>query len=263
MINPIAFQLGPFAIHWYAICIVTGLVLAVLLAIREGKRWGISSDDILDFILWAFPLAIVGARLYYVIFQWSYYQDHPDQIIAIWQGGLAIYGGIISGFLVLVWFCYQRGLSLLTFMDVAVPGLMLAQALGRWGNFFNQEAYGAIVKNLDWLPAGIRQQMFIAGHYRQPTFLYESSWNLLGFLLVIACRHRFKALKAGDLAGFYLIWYGLGRFVIEGMRTDSLMLAGIRVSQWLSALGILVGLIFLLYRHVYSPNTQKKRSFHG
>ena len=188
MINPIAFKIGPFSIRWYAICIVTGLILAVYLAMKEAPRKKIIPDDILDFILVAFPLSIVGARIYYVIFDWNYYAKNLAEIFAIWHGGIAIYGGLITGAIVLYFFSQRKFINTLDFLDIAVPGVMIAQSLGRWGNFFNQEAYGAIVKRLDYLPSFMRNQMYIDGHYRQPTFLYESVWNLLGFALVMVAR---------------------------------------------------------------------------
>ena len=248
MIDPIAIKIGPLSIHWYAILIVTGVLLAVYLAIKEGVRKNISEDDITDFILIAFPLAILGARLYYVIFQWSYYGKHLNEIFAIWNGGLAIYGGLIAGVLVLFAFSYYRMIKPLDFLDIAVPGVMIAQSIGRWGNFVNQEAYGKAVESLPYLPEVIRKQMYIDGAYRVPTFLYESLWNLLGFIIILFLRRRPNFLKQGEITAFYLIWYGCGRFVIEGMRTDSLMLAGLRVSQWLSAGLVLAGMIFILYR---------------
>lgn len=248
MIDPIAFQIGPLAVRWYALCIVSGLVLAVYLASKEAPKKKILSDDILDFILIAFPLSIIGARLYYVIFRFDYYSQHLGEIFAIWNGGLAIYGGLITGAIVLYFFSQRKFINTLDFLDIAVPGVMIAQSLGRWGNFFNQEAYGAIVKRLDYLPSFIRNQMYIDGHYRQPTFLYESVWNLLGFALVMVARRKKNFLKRGEMTGFYLIWYGIGRMVIEGMRTDSLMFAGLRVSQWLSAVLVVAGIILIIYQ---------------
>lgn len=247
MINPVAIQLGPLAIRWYAICIVTGVVLAVYLAMKEAPLKKIKSDLILDFILIAFPLAILGARIYYVIFDWHYYKDHLGDIFAIWNGGIAIYGGLITGALVLFVFCRHYFIEPLNLLDIAVPGVMIGQSIGRWGNFVNQEAYGIAVKQLPYLPKFIRQQMYIDGNYRVPTFLYESLWNLLGFLLVMCVRHRLKTLKVGDITFFYLIWYGVGRAVIEGMRTDSLMFMGLRVSQWLSVILIVVGILGLVF----------------
>ncbi|VTS35200.1 prolipoprotein diacylglyceryl transferase [Streptococcus porcinus] len=248
MIDPIAFQIGPFAIHWYAICIMTGLLLAVYLATKEAPRKKLRSDDIIDFILIAFPLAILGARIYYVVFEWSYYSQHPNEILAVWNGGIAIYGGLITGALVLIVYSYYKMIDPITFLDISVPGVMIAQAIGRWGNFVNQEAYGKTVDNLDYLPHIIQKQMFIDGHYRTPTFLYESLWNLLGFVVIMRLRRKSAFLKEGEIMAFYLIWYGIGRFVIEGMRTDSLMFLGFRVSQLVSIVLIIIGLVFIMIR---------------
>ena len=246
--NPVALQLGPISIRWYAICIVSGLILAVYLSMKEAPRKKIDPDDIIDFILIAFPLAIVGARLYYVIFEWGYYSQHLSEIFAIWNGGIAIYGGLLTGALVLYLFSRRRLIEPIDFLDIAAPSVMIAQSIGRWGNFFNQEAYGATVKSLNYLPSFIRDQMYIDGGYRQPTFLYESSWNLLGFLLILILRRKPQFLRQGEITAFYLIWYGFGRMIIEGMRTDSLMFAGLRVSQWLSMILILVGLAIIIYQ---------------
>ncbi|HEM6116257.1 prolipoprotein diacylglyceryl transferase [Streptococcus pluranimalium] len=248
MIDPIAFKLGPLEIRWYALCIVTGLILAVYLSMKEAPRKRINPDLVLDFILIAFPIAIIGARLYYVIFEWSYYKDHLAEIFAIWNGGIAIYGGLIAGAIVLYFFTRHHFIDTVDFMDIAAPGVMIAQSLGRWGNFFNQEAFGKTVQHLNYLPDFIKNQMYIDGAYRTPTFLYESLWNLIGFIVIVSLRHKPKLLKKGEPSLFYLVWYGCGRLVIEGLRTDSLMLAGLRVSQWLSALLIIIGLVLFIYR---------------
>ncbi|EHJ56312.1 prolipoprotein diacylglyceryl transferase [Streptococcus urinalis FB127-CNA-2] len=248
MIDPIALKLGPIEIHWYAICIMTGLILAVYLAMKEAPLKKISGDDVLDFILMAFPIAIIGARLYYVVFQWSYYSKHLNEIIAIWNGGIAIYGGLITGAIVLYVYCYYKVINPISFLDIAAPGVMIAQAIGRWGNFVNQEAYGKVVNHLNYLPGFIKKQMFIEGSYRVPTFLYESLWNVLGFVIIMSLRHRPKLLRNGEITCFYLIWYGCGRFVIEGMRTDSLMFVGLRVSQWLSLLLVILGIVIIIVR---------------
>lgn len=247
MFDPIAFQLGPLAVRWYALCIVSGMALAVYLARKEAPRKNIKPDDILDFILWAFPIALIGARLYYVAFSWEQYQGNIAEIFAIWEGGIAIYGALLAGSLVMLVFSRYYLINLLDFLDIAAPGVMIAQSIGRWGNFFNQEAYGQAVKNLDYLPDFIREQMYIDGSYRVPTFLYESLWNLLGFIILMGIRHRKGWLKRGDPTAFYLVWYGCGRFVIEGLRTDSLMFSGLRVSQWLSILIVLLGLGLFTY----------------
>lgn len=251
-INPIAFEFGPFAIHWYALCILTGLFVAIYLAQKEAPRKKIKPDDVVDFILWAFPLAILGARLYYVIFQWQDYAADPIKIFAIWEGGIAIYGGLITGAMVLFVYSYYHLIDPLDFLDITAPGVMIAQSIGRWGNFINQEAYGGAVKSLDYLPGFIRDHMYIDGSYRQPTFLYESLWNLLGFAIILVLRRRPRLLKQGEVTFFYLMWYGFGRFIIEGLRTDSLMLGSLRVSQWLSLVLVLAGLALLTYRRVKS-----------
>lgn len=248
-INPIALKLGPFDIRWYALCIVTGVVLAVWLAMKEAPRKKIRPDDILDFILIAFPIAIIGARIYYVLFDLGYYSKNPSEIFAIWHGGIAIYGALIAGGITLLVFSYYKLIAPLDFLDIAVPGVLVAQAMGRWGNFFNQEAFGKPIHSLDFLPGFIKNQMYIDNSYRTPTFLYESVWNLIGFALVMGLRHRLKNLKSGDIFAFYLVWYGLGRAVIEGMRTDSLMFGPIRVSQALSLVLVVVGLAIIVRHH--------------
>ncbi|MGT2808151.1 prolipoprotein diacylglyceryl transferase [Streptococcus iniae] len=248
MIDPIALKIGPFAIHWYALCIMLGLLLAVYLVTKEAPRKKITSDDVIDFVLIAFPLAILGARIYYVLFEWSYYSQHLTEIFAIWNGGIAIYGALLTGALVLLIYSYYKVINPIAFLDIIAPAVMIAQAIGRWGNFVNQEAYGKAVKSLNYLPEFIQKQMFIEGHYRQPTFLYESLWNLVGFVIIMVLRRKRKLLKEGEVLAFYLIWYGLGRMIIEGMRTDSLMLMGLRVSQILSAILIVTGITFVLVR---------------
>ena len=249
MIDPVAFQIGPFAVRWYALCIVSGLILAVFLAMREAPHKKILSDDILDFILIAFPLSILGARLYYVIFKLDYYSQNLGEILAIWNGGLAIYGGLITGAIVLYIFADRKLINTWDFLDIAAPSVLIAQSLGRWGNFFNQEAYGAAVESLDFLPSFIKNQMYIDGSYRQPTFLYESIWNVIGFALILIFRRRLKGIRRGHITAFYLMWYGFGRLIIEGMRTDSLMFLGLRVSQLLSAVLIGLGIFIVFYQN--------------
>lgn len=251
-LNPIALHWGPFQIHWYGVIIAIGVVLALVLSVREGQRQGIAEDTFYDYLLCALPVAIICARLYYVIFQWPYYSLHPDEIIAIWDGGIAIYGAIIGGVITLVIFCRTRQLSIWQMMDVIAPALILAQAIGRWGNFMNQEAFGTITTRAHLLAQGIPEwivnQMAIAGHYRVPTFLYESLWDATGFILLTLLRHRPHLFKQGDIFCSYLIWYGVGRFVIEGMRTDSLMLGPFRISQLLSLVLVIFGLTLIIVR---------------
>jgi len=248
-LNPIAIHLGPIAVHWYGVIIATGVIIAVTLAVREGDRRGIKSDDIYDMILWALPAALIAARAYYVIFQWSYYQHHPGEIIAIWDGGIAIYGSLIGAGLVVYFFCRSRFIPVWLMLDVAAPTVILGQAIGRWGNFMNQEAFGritslAFLQGLH-LPNWIINQMLINGAYRQPTYLYESTWDLMGFVILMSLRHYPKLFKQGEVFLGYVMWYSFGRFFIEGMRTDSLMLLGvIRVSQLLSII-LFVGALVL------------------
>ncbi len=249
-LNPIAFNLGGIQVHWYGIIIASAVVLATILAVQEAKRRRIDPDSIYDLILWALPVAIITARMYYVIFEWGYYQNHVDEIVRVWDGGIAIYGALIGAGIVVYLFCSANWIPVWLMLDIIAPVLIMAQGIGRWGNFMNQEAFGRItsltfLQSLH-LPHFIIQQMLIDGAYRQPTFLYESLWDILGFIVLMSLRHKKHLFKQGEVFLSYVIWYAFGRFFVEGMRTDSLMLLGIRVSQWLSvilfigAIGILV-----------------------
>lgn len=258
-LNPIALQWGPFQIHWYGVIIAFGVVLALVLSVQEGKRQSIPEDDFYDYLLWALPVAIVCARIYYVVFQWPYYSQHLAEIIAIWDGGIAIYGAIIGGLLTLLVFCRLHQLSIWQMMDVIAPALILAQAIGRWGNFMNQEAFGTITTRTHLLAQGIPEwivnQMAVDGYYRVPTFLYESLWDLAGFIMLVLLRHRHHLFKRGEIFCTYLIWYAFGRFFIEGMRTDSLMLGPIRVSQLLSLILVIVGVTLIIVRRKRANTT--------
>ncbi len=249
-LSPIAFNLGGIQVHWYGIIIASAVVLATILAVQEAKRRRIDPDSIYDLILWALPVAIITARMYYVIFEWGYYQNHVDEIVRVWDGGIAIYGALIGAGIVVYLFCRANWIPVWLMLDIIAPVLIMAQGIGRWGNFMNQEAFGRItsltfLQSLH-LPHFIIQQMLIDGAYRQPTFLYESLWDILGFIVLMSLRHKKHLFKQGEVFLSYVIWYAFGRFFVEGMRTDSLMLLGIRVSQWLSvilfigAIGILV-----------------------
>lgn len=255
-INKIAFELGPLMIRWYAVLIVGGAGIGVWLAYKEAPYRNLTGEDIIDFVIWAVPSGLVGARLYYVIFNWSYYSKYPNEIIALWDGGGAIYGSLIAGSIVLFIFSYYRMVNPMDILDVAVPAVFLGQSIGRWGNFVNQEAYGKAVENLDWLPSFIQKQMYIDGSYRIPTFLFESLGTLIGFILVIFLRHRLKSILRGEVFGFYLIWYGSLRLIIEGMRTDSLMFGMLRVSQVLSLIFVLIGTYLIFYRRFKIKNVE-------
>lgn len=254
-IDPIAFKLGPISVAWYGIIIVTGMILAIYLTTNEAEKRGISEDFIIDTAFWTLPIGIIGARIYYVIFELEYYMNHPSQIFAIWEGGIAIYGGIIAGFLTFYYRSQKDNVPITLLTDVVVPYLLLAQSIGRWGNFINQEAHGAEVSRqfLEklMLPEFIIEQMNIGGTYYHPTFLYESLWSLLGVIVILLIRNRKHLLLRGETTALYLIWYGFGRFFIEGMRTDSLYIGSLRVSQIVSILIILFGIAFIIYQRFY------------
>lgn len=257
VLNPIALKIGAIEIHWYGIIIATAVVLAVLLSVNEGKKRGLKEDYFYDFLLWALPFSIIAARTYYVVFQWSYYSQHLNQIYRIWDGGIAIYGSLLGALAVLLIFCKRNNISSWLFLDVIAPTVILAQGIGRWGNFMNQEAHGrpttlAFLNSLH-LPEFIVQQMHINGIYYQPTFLYESVWDILGFILIISLRHKSGLFKQGEVFFTYVIWYSFGRFFIEGMRTDSLMLGSLRVSQWLSLVFFVGAIAWWAYRRYWNP----------
>ena len=232
-------------IAWYGVIIACGLLLGILLGNYRAKKRGWSSDLLLDFILLAVPLAIIGARAYYVAFEWDYFAADPSKIIAINEGGLAIYGAVIGGFLAAFLFSKAAKFPFLKLIDLVIPSLILGQAMGRWGNFINQEAFGALITNskLQFFPLAVYIQSL--GEWHQATFFYESFCNSI--LLVITLLLGRKSVKDGTLLATYFIGYGTIRAIIEGLRTDSLYLFGnIRVSQLLSALLVLVGITMLV-----------------
>jgi phosphatidylglycerol:prolipoprotein diacylglycerol transferase len=257
IINPHAIEIGSFVVHWYGVIIAAAISVAIFLTIREGNKKDIEEDTIIDMVLWAIPIGFVGARLYYVLFELDYYLQNPGQIIAIWNGGIAIYGGLIAGGLTLYWYTKKKGISLSLLLDTLAPNLLLAQSIGRWGNFMNQEAHGGPVSRgfLEdlYLPKFIIEQMNINGIYYHPTFLYESLWSLLGFILLVIIRRRKNLLHQGEVALSYVIWYSVGRFFIEGMRTDSLWIGDLlRVSQVLSIILFIIAIvIWYLHRQDY------------
>ncbi|MFX3623330.1 MAG: prolipoprotein diacylglyceryl transferase [Ectobacillus sp.] len=250
-LDRVAIHLGPITVYWYGIIIGIGVMLGLLLAIREGKRLGVASNTFADLVLYALPISIITARIYYVSFEWDYYKNHPAETIAIWNGGIAIHGALIGAVLTAVIFARKQKLSFWKLADITAPSLILGQAIGRWGNFMNQEAHGGPVSRSFLeslrLPDFIINQMYIKGTYYHPTFLYESAWNMIGFVMLLALR---KAnLKRGELFLSYLIWYSIGRFFIEGLRTDSLMLtSSLRIAQIMSLALIAVSIVAIIYR---------------
>ncbi|MCF6138700.1 prolipoprotein diacylglyceryl transferase [Pseudalkalibacillus berkeleyi] len=250
-LDRVALDLGPLTIYWYGIIIGFGALLGLYIAVRESKRLGVNSETFVDLVMIAVPVAIISARIYYVTFEWSYYKDHLGEIIKIWEGGIAIHGALIGSFLTAYVFSKVKDLSFWKLADIAAPSIILGQAIGRWGNFMNQEAHGGEVSRsfLEglFLPDWIVDQMFINGAYYHPTFLYESLWNILGFAILIGLRR--VNLRRGEMFLTYVIYYSIGRFFIEGLRTDSLMLTeNLRIAQVISIVLILISLAIMLYR---------------
>ena len=238
-------------IYWYGILIALGMLLALWWCMRQRTKYGIREDDLIDGLLWGIPSAIVGARLYYVLFYLSEFKDHEghfswSKAIAIWDGGLAIYGGVIAVVIVAIILCRSRHIKLGAMMDLVVMGLLIGQAIGRWGNFLNREAFGAET-TLPW-----RMQLTTtAGELVEvhPTFLYESLWNVIGLLLIVFVVSKARRFD-GENTCFYFLWYGVGRFWIEGLRTDSLMLVpsiGLRVSQLVAGIAVVAGIAAEVY----------------
>lgn len=248
--NPVAFTIFSIDVKWYSVFILVGIIIAWILIRSEARKFNISSDFITNLLFWTIIMGIIGARLYYIIFNWSYYSNHLNEIYRIWEGGLAIHGGIILGGLTLIMYCRKYKVSTFRMLDICAPYLLFAQALGRWGNFFNSEAYGAAttlehLKSIKIIPEFVIYGMNINGTYYTPAFYYESLWCLLGVVLILIIR-KFKYTRLGWQVGFYLMWYGLGRFFIESSRTDSLMLGYIKVAQLVSIILFVVGLIIIL-----------------
>ena len=248
--NPIMISLFGLDIHWYSILILLGIIIGVILLEREAKRFNYPKDLIFNICFWAIIMGIIGARIYYVLFNISYYRYNLLEIFAIWNGGLAIHGGLIAGALTVVFLAKKHHLNFLKLTDMTAPSLILAQAIGRWGNFFNGEAHGIAttyteLQNL-LVPEFIIDGMNIGGIYYLPTFYFESLWCLLGFIVLLIVR-RLKYIKIGATTCIYLMWYSVGRFFIEAWRTDSLMIGGFKIAQIVSVILFIAGLSYLIY----------------
>mgnify|MGYP004519076811 FL=1 len=232
------FKIFGFTFHWYGIIIAAGFLLAIFYAMKRCKQFGLTEDNIIDLLIFTVPLAIVGARAYYVIFSWSDYKDNPINVFKIWEGGLAIYGGVIGAVTGLIIFSKVKHIKIGPAADIGSLGLLIGQSIGRWGNFVNREAYGAKT-NVPWR-MGLTNEW--GTFYYHPCFLYESLWNALGLLIL----HFYSKKRKfdGEVFFLYIAWYGLGRLFIEGLRTDSLYLFGsnLRVSQLVALLSIIGGL---------------------
>ena len=243
-INPPAgFSIGAFEVRFYGLIIALGLVLAVVYSLRRKEQFGLSEDDLLDGVLWIAPFAIVCARLYYCAFEWDMYKDNPISVLYIWEGGIAIYGAVIGAAIGVFIHCkFIKKISILATLDLVSLGFMIGQFIGRWGNFFNREAHGGVTES--FLRMGLLNPVTGSGAYYHPTFLYESAWNLVGFILIhfLSKKRKYDA----QVALYYVAWYGLGRAFIEGLRTDSLWWGNFRVSQVLAAASCLIAVVVLL-----------------
>ena len=243
--NPVLFTAFGFEIRWYSVLLLVAMIIAIILLIKEAKRFNIPKDFSFNLAFWVIVFGIISARIYYCLFNYSLYKDNLIDIFKIWEGGLAIHGGLIGGFITLVIYCKRYNVNPFKMTDIAVVPILLAQAIGRWGNFFNSEAHGSAttyyrLKELH-IPEKIIEGMKIGNVYYHPTFFYESMYCLLGFLILFFVR-RYRYLKRGQLTCFYLMYYSIGRFFIEMLRTDSLMLGGFRVAQVVSIILFIIGL---------------------
>ena len=251
-IDPVReFSVGPLSVHMYGLVIAFGLVLAVVYAMRRSSQFGLTEDHVLDGVLWVTPFAIVCARAYYCAFAWELYADNPISVLYIWNGGIAIYGGVLGAVAGVLVYCRIRKISLCAALDLVLLGFLIGQSIGRWGNFFNREPIGAETES--FLRMGLYSPLTGTTTYHHPTFLYESQWNALGFAVL-----HFLSKKRqydGQIALGYVVWYGLGRTFIEGLRTDSLYVpgTGIRVSQLLAALSCLAAAAVLAYFVIKPP----------
>lgn len=244
-------SIGSINIYWYSVLIVIAIVIGMYFSLKQAIKNGLGKDFLYDLIFLLIPVGIIGARLYYVLFNFSMFKDNILDIFKVWEGGLAIYGVVIAAIIFIIFYCRKKNKSILLTLDTLVPYLMLGQAIGRWGNFINKEAHGGLttiehLKSLH-LPNFIIDGMHINGSYYIPTFLYESLWCLLGFIILLIVRNKNKYKNKGLLLFIYFIWYGIGRFFIESLRTDSLYLGIFRISQIVSIILIIIGIIGIIY----------------
>lgn len=247
--NRVAFNIFGFNVYYYSLCILLGVIVAYILITREGKKQGLPKEFISDLIFYTLIIGILGARVYYCVFNLDYYLANPSEILKIYNGGLAIHGGVIAGLIFVYFYTKKKNVSFIKILDIVAPAVIIAQSFGRWGNFFNQEAHGGIttyqnLKNMH-IPEFIINGMHIEGKYYYPTFFFESIWCLIGFIILMIARKN-KNLRKGFQIGFYFIWYGIGRFFIEAFRTDSLMFFGLKIAQIVSLIGIIIGITIIV-----------------
>ncbi len=247
--NRVAFSIFGFNIYYYSLCILLGIIVAYFLITRESFKHKIKKNDIIDLIFYAIIVGLIGARIYYVIFNLDYYLENLAQIIAVWNGGLAIHGGLIAGAIFVYFYCKKKNINFLRILDIIAPAIMIAQSFGRWGNFFNSEAHGTItsintLKSM-FIPKFIIDGMYIDGNYYYPTFLFESILCLIGGIVIILIRKN-QSIKLGISSGLYLVFYGIIRFFIESLRTDSLMFFDLRAAQIISIISIIIGVYLIV-----------------
>ena len=248
---PTSFSVGPLTVHYYGLIIAVGLMLAVFYCCKHSHQFGLDEDTLLDGVLCVTPVAIICARIYYCAFSWELYADNPISALYIWEGGIAIYGSVIGAILGIIVFCKIKNVRITTVLDLVSIGFLIGQFIGRWGNFFNREAFGAETES--FFRMGLMKASTGVVTYYHPTFLYESLWNFVGFLLLhfLSKKRRYD----GQIALGYLAWYGLGRAFIEGLRTDSLYIGSFRISQLLAAGSCIAALTLLLIfsRKLHNP----------
>ncbi len=252
-------EFGFISIKWYSVLILLAILIGIKLVEKEAVKLNIDKDILYNLIFGVIISGIIFARLYYVIFNLDYYLNHVIDIFKIWEGGLAIHGAIIGGVLYTIYYTKKHNINTMQMIDIFIPALILGQVIGRWGNFFNKEAHGPVVsltflQNIH-LPKFIIDGMNINGVYYHPTFLYESMWNLLGFIIIIFIIKKLKNIKIGDVTGFYLIWYSIIRFAIEKMRTDSLMFMNLKVAQIISIVLFVIGIILIIKNRIVNKRT--------
>lgn len=250
---PRTFSVGPLTAHYYGLIIAVGLILAATYAMRRSKEFGLTEDHVLDGVLWVTPFAIVCARIYYVAFSWADYAGDPISALYIWEGGIAIYGGVLGAILGITVFCRIKKLKLTAVLDLVLMSFLIGQFIGRWGNFMNREAFGGATDS--FFRMGLYNTVTQSWEYYHPTFLYESVWNCVGFVLLhfLSKKRRYD----GQVALGYAAWYGLGRTFIEGLRVDSLWWGRFRVSQVLAAVTCVAAVGVLLWQH-FRPHDPAK-----
>ena len=254
-------SIGPITIYWYSFLIFLSILIGLLIVKKEVVKTRLDKDFIFDLIFYLIPVAIIGARIYYVIFNYSVFKDNFIDVFKIWEGGLAIYGAVIAGILFTIYYCKKKKQSILLTLDILAPCLVLGQAIGRWGNYFNGEAHG-VVTSLSYLkslhiPYFIIKGMYINGNYYIPTFLFESIWCFIVFIILVIVRNKLKYKKEGIIVCLYFILYSLGRFFIEGLRTDSLYIYNFRISQIVAIILIIIGIVGIIILKKKGDNNEK------